>query len=107
MPNNIPTPIAQVMQHPGVPITPAVVVPAKVGVDHCMVAHADSKLHNGKEEHLLRVNTVISVTSEDGDLCFHPHRQCSQAKVSVELAQLTLVEVCYFQSLDVIEVGEC
>ncbi len=75
--DNIPKPIIQVMQHPGVPITPAVVVPTKVGVNDCLVAHASSKLFNGEEEHLLRVNLVISVTSEDGNLCFHTRYQHS------------------------------
>jgi hypothetical protein len=106
MADNILLPIVQVMQHPGVPICPVVVIPTKVGVDNHMVAQTGSKLSHGEEECLLQVNRVIGVTSEDGDLCSHPLHQRSQAKVGLELAQLALVEVCHFKCLDVVEIGK-
>ncbi len=106
MADNILIPIVQVTQHPGVCICPAVVIPAKVGVNKHMVAQTGSKLSHGEEEHLLRVNPLVGVTSEYGNLCFHPLHQCSQAKVGVELAQLVLAEVCHFKCLDVVEISK-
>ena len=107
MPGNILIPLVKVTQHPGVPICPAVVIPTKIGIHDHVVAHAGSELGEGEEKHLLGVDPVVlGVAGEDGDRRSHPRRQRSQAEVSVEMTQLTLIEVHHLQCLDVVEVGK-
>jgi hypothetical protein len=58
-----------------------------------------------EEEHLLRADPVVGgLGGKDADGArAPPPRQHTQVKVSVELTQLTLVEVSHLQRLDVIE----
>jgi hypothetical protein len=87
-------------------MAPTVVVPSKKGIHDHVVAHAGSEFCEGEEEHLLQVDLIVGVAGEDEDRRSHPHRQCSQAEVSVETTQLTLAEVHHLQCLEVVEVGD-
>jgi hypothetical protein len=92
MADNILIPIVLVTQHPGVPITPAVVIPTKVGVNNHMVAQAGSKLSNSEEEHLLRASLVIGVNSDDGNLySHHDISRLERYSTNILLAHLTKV----------------
>ena len=103
-------PLVRVIQHRRVCISPAILVATKVSVNDADLQQTRSQPTQGKEENLLRVDSVAAgcaikgVPHQEGQLLLHRLKQTLKIEGRVKMTQLRPVKACHLQHCCVGEV---